>query len=78
MDPIFRRDENEEKLLHDMINDNEGQDVTRRFLNDSGEGDESLHREEASDGRQVGSGSASGGTFNLENTGEVDIYVNYC
>ena len=75
MDPIFRRDENEENLLHDMINENEGQDVTRRFLNDSGEGDESLHREEASDGRQVG--SASGGTFNLENTGEVDIYVNY-
>jgi hypothetical protein len=72
MDPIFRRDENEENLLHDMINDNEGQDVTRRFLNDSGEGDESLHREEASDGRQAGSGSASGGTFNLENTGEVD------
>ena len=76
MDPIFRRDENEENLLHDMINENEGQDVTRRFLNDSGEGDESLHREEASDGRQAG--SASGGTFNLENTGEVDIYVNYC
>ena len=75
MDPVFRRDENEENLLHDMINDNEVQDVTR-FLNDSGEGDESLHREEASDGRQAG--SASGGTFNLENTGEVDIYVNYC
>jgi len=66
MDPIFRRDENEENLLHNMINENEGQDVTRRFLNDSGEGDESLHREEASDGRQAGSGSASGGTFNLE------------
>ena len=76
MDTIFYRDENEENLLHDMINENEGQDVTRRFLNDSGEGDESLHREEASDGRQAG--SASGGTFNLENTGEVDIYVNYC
>ena len=75
MDPIFHRDENEENLLHDMINDNEVQDVTQ-FLNDSGEGDESLHREEASDGRQ--DGSASGGTFNLENTGEVDIYVNYC
>lgn len=74
MDPIFYRDENEENLLHGMINEN----VTRTFFNDSSEGDESLHREEASDGRQAGSGSTSDGTFNLENTGEVDIYVNYC
>ena len=41
------RDENQENILEDMIR---GGDFSRQFLNDSGEGDESLNRGDDSDG----------------------------
>ena len=40
------RDENQENILEDMIR---GDDVSKQFLNDSGEGDESLNRGDGSD-----------------------------
>ena len=47
MDPAHGTDQDQENILHGMIRENElgeGLDVTRTFLNDSGEGDESLNR----------------------------------
>ena len=54
------RDENQENILKDMIR---GDDVSKQFLNDSGEGDESLNRGDGSDAwgeRELGSSDAWG------------------
>ena len=51
MDPAHGTDQDQENILHGMIRENElgeGLDVTRTFLNDSGEGDESLNRGDGS------------------------------
>jgi hypothetical protein len=68
-----------------MICENEDIDVTRSFLNDSGEGDESLNRGDVWDGGEAGEGEAdegeadegedvgSGRTLNLRNSDEVYI-----
>ena len=43
MDPTHGRDEHQEEILNDMIRGRgDDIDVTMQFLNDSGEGDESL------------------------------------
>jgi hypothetical protein len=93
MDPAHGTDQDQENILHGMIRENEGIDVTRTFLNDSGEGDESLNRgdgsgeveTEAWDGGEAdegeadeGEGDGSGGTLNLANSGEVSYYMYYC
>jgi len=88
MDPAHDIDpQDQENILHGMINENE--DVTRTFLNESGEGDESLNRgdgsgeveaeawngEEGDEGEaDEGEGNGSGGTLNIANSGEVYIY----
>ena len=73
------RDENQENILEDMIR----ADVTKQFLNDSGEGDESLNRGDGSDGwgdielggSDEGEAGGSGGTLNIANSDEVHIYI---
>ena len=78
------RDENQENILEDMIRG----DVTKQFLNDSGEGDESLNREDGSDGwgdielggsdegeADKGEAGGSGETLNIANSDEVHIYI---
>ena len=87
----MERDENQENILEDMIRGEDVGDVTSQFLNNSGEGDESLNRRDGSgevepDGRgegEVSEGEAdegeadgSGGTLNIANSGEVHIYIN--
>ena len=81
----------QENLFHEMINENlsdpNNDDLMRMFLNESGEGDESLNREDGSgeidqyafNGEEgdegeadEGEGDGSGGTLNL---GEVYTYV---
>lgn len=76
----------QENFLHGMINENRSDpnndDLMRLFLNESGEGDESLNREDGSgeidqfayNGEEADEGEAdgSGGTLNL---GEVYTYV---
>ena len=82
----MERDENQENILQDIIRGSEDiVDVTSEFLNNSGEGDESLNRRDGSgevepDGRgegEVGEGEAegSGGTLNVANSGEVHIHI---
>ena len=80
------RDENEENILEDMIR---GEDDTSHFLNNSGEGDESLNRgdgvsnawEEAelgvSDEGEADKAEAggSGATLIITNSDEVHIYL---
>ena len=60
------RDENQEDIIADMIRGEEVivGDVTEQFLNESGEGDESLNR---------GDGS---GEVELGGSAEVHIYIN--
>ena len=80
------RDENQENILEDMIR---GDDVSKQFLNDSGEGDESLNRGDGSDGwgdielgssdegeADKGEAGGSGGTLQIVNSDEVHIYIN--
>jgi hypothetical protein len=81
----------QENFLHGMINENRSDpnndDLMRMYLNESGEGDESLNREDGSgeidqfayNGEEADEGEAdegeadgSGGTLNL---GEVYTYV---
>ena len=85
----MERDEDQENILQDIIRGPEDiVDVTTEFLNNSGEGDESLNRRDGSgevepDGRgegEVSEGEAdegeddgSGRTLNLGNSGEVYI-----
>jgi hypothetical protein len=67
MDPAHGKTQDDEYFLQGMICENEDIDVTRTFLNDSGEGDESLNRgdgsgeEEAWDGGETGEGEADKG-----------------
>ena len=87
----MERDENQENILEDIIRGPEDVgDVTSQFLNNSGEGDESLNRRDGSgevepDGRgegEVGEGEAdegeaegSDGTLNVAKSGEVHIHI---
>jgi hypothetical protein len=48
MDPAHGTTQDDEYFLQGMIHENEDIDVTRTFLNDSGEGDESLNRGDGS------------------------------
>jgi hypothetical protein len=48
MDPAHGTTQNDEYFLQEMIHGNEDIDVTRTFLNDFGEGDESLNRGDGS------------------------------
>jgi hypothetical protein len=67
MDPAHGKTQDDEYFLQGMICENEDIDVTRTFLNDSGEGDASLNRGdgsgevEASDGGDAGEGEADKG-----------------
>jgi hypothetical protein len=69
MDPAHGATQDDEYFLQGMIRKNEDIDVTRVFLNDSGEGDESLNRGDSSgeleaeawDGGEAGEGEASEG-----------------
>jgi hypothetical protein len=67
MDPAYGTTQDDEYFLQGMIRENEDIDVTRMFLNDSGEGDKSLNRGdgsgevEASDGGEAGEGEADKG-----------------
>jgi hypothetical protein len=69
MDPAHGTTQDDEYFLQGMIQENEDIDVTRTFLNDSGEGDESLNRGDGSgeveakawDGGQAGEGEADKG-----------------
>ena len=66
MDPehsVPQNPEEQENILHGMINENE--DVTKTFLNESGEGDESLNRGD-------GSGEVEAEAWNREEEGEAD------
>ena len=67
------RDENQEDIIADMIRGDEVivRDVTEQFLNESGEGDESLNRGDGSGEVELG---GSGGTLNIGNSDEVHIY----
>ena len=101
----MERDEIKENILQDIIRGPEDiihgpediihgrediVDVTTEFLNNSGEGDESLNRRDGSgevepDGRgegEIGEGEAdegeaegSGGTLNVANSGEAHIHI---
>ena len=87
----MERDEDQENILQDIIRGPEDiVDVTTEFLNNSGEGDESLNRRDGSgevepDGRgevEVGEGEAdereaegSGGKLNVANSDEVHIHI---
>ena len=80
------RDENEENILEDMIR---GEDDASHFLNDSGEGDESLNRGDGvsdawkeaelgvSDEGEADKAEAggSGATLIITNSDEVHIYI---
>ena len=73
------RDKNQENILEDMIRGED--DVTSQFLNNSGEGYESLNRRDGSgeveaDGWGEGEADGSGGTLNVAKSGEVHIYIN--
>jgi hypothetical protein len=48
MDPAHGKTQDDEYFLQGMIRENEDIDVTRTFLNNSGEGDESLNRGDGS------------------------------
>jgi hypothetical protein len=48
MDPAHGKTQDDEYFLQGMIRENEDINVTRAFLNDSGEGDESLNRGDGS------------------------------
>jgi hypothetical protein len=67
MDPAHGKTQDDEYFLQGMICKNEDIDVTRSFLNDSGEGDESLNRGDGSseveawDGGEAGEGEADKG-----------------
>jgi hypothetical protein len=67
MDPADKKSQDDEYFLQGMIRENVDIDVTRTFLNDSGEGDESLNRGddsgevEAWDGGEAGEGEADKG-----------------
>ena len=85
----MERDENQENILEDIIRGPEDVgDVTSQFLNNSGEGDESLNRRDGSgevepDGwgegevdegeADEGEAKCSFGTLNVANSGEVHI-----
>ena len=84
----MERDENQENILEDIIRGPEDVgDVTSQFLNNSGEGDESLNRRDGSGeveadgwgegeagGFDEGEADGFGGTLNIANSGEVHIY----
>ena len=64
MDPehgVPQNPQEQENILHGMINENE--DVTKTFLNESGEGDESLNRGD-------GSGEVEAEAWNCEEDNE--------
>jgi hypothetical protein len=67
MDPAHGTIQDDEYFLQGMIRENEDIDVTRTFLNDSGEGDKSLNRGDGSgeveawDGGEAGEGEADKG-----------------
>jgi hypothetical protein len=67
MDPAHGKTQDDEYFLQGMICENEDIDVTRTFLNDSGEEDESLNRGDGSgeveawNGGEAGEGEADKG-----------------
>jgi hypothetical protein len=90
MDLAHGTTQDDEYFLQGMIHKNKDIDVTRTFLNDSSEGDESLNRgdgsgeveAEAWDGGEAGEreadegeGNSSGGTLNLGYSSEVYICI---
>jgi hypothetical protein len=76
MDPAHGKTQDDEYFLQGMICKNEDIDVTRSFLNYSGEGDESLNRGdgfdevEAWDGGKAGEGEADEGEADEEEADE--------
>ena len=86
----MERDKNQENILEDIIHGPEDVgDVTSQFLNNSGEGDESLNWRDGSDeveadgwgdgeagGFDEGEADGSGGPLNVANSDEVHIYIN--
>ena len=75
------RDKDQEDIIADMIRGEEVivGDVTEQFLNESGEGDESLNRGDSSGEVEAGGWGegelgGSGGTLNIGNSDEVHIY----
>jgi hypothetical protein len=72
MDPGHGTTQDDENFLQGMIRENEDIEVTRMFLNNSGEGDESLNRgdgsgeveAEAWDGGEADEGEADKGEAN--------------
>ena len=72
------RDENQENILEDIIRGPEDvADVTEQFLNDSGEGDASLNRQDGSG--EVGADAVDEGELGRSDEGkadEVHIYIN--
>ena len=70
------RDEHEEELMEGMIRGGTA-DVTHVYLNESGEGDDSLgRRDEFAEEEVEGEADGSGETENIRNSGEVHIYIN--
>jgi len=72
------RDENQEDIMEGMIRGEEAVgDVTTEFLNNSGEGDESLNRGDGSgEGEADGWGEGELGGSDEGEAGEVHIYIN--
>jgi hypothetical protein len=70
MDPAHGKTQHDEYFLQGMICENEDIDVTRSFLNNFGEGDESLNRGDGSDeveawdGGEAGEGEVNEGEAN--------------
>ncbi len=60
------RDDFQENIIEDIIRDNNDDDVTSLFLNNSGEGDEQNHR----DGFDEGEGAREDGTGEVEGASE--------
>ena len=77
MDPPFRRDEYNEDMIHGVIRGEFiGGDVAKEFLNESGEGDESLNTGGRSSGEvdagASGEGGISGSDGGEDDEGEAD------
>ena len=86
MDPTHGRDEYQEDTMHGFIRGDEFVgDVTNQYLNQSGEGDESLNTGGRSSGEVVAGASGEGGIDGsdegeddegkADGSGEVHIYI---
>ena len=87
MDPTHGRDEYQEDMMHGFIRGDEFivGDVANQFLNESGEGDESLSRGRSSgeveadasgEGGLSGSDEEEADEGEADGSGEVHIYIN--